>query len=905
MAPPILLLFLAGIFVGRDVSISFEPPLLLSLLNTVFLTALPLVLAVLALRSFVEQGPRVLVLLGCGLVAPAVGGLLAGWGLMANGANYNVTVHNVGVLIGGGCHIGAAAMLLAGSPRKAPRKRTAALIGAGAYAAAALLVSAAALLTVNGLLPVFFVPGRGATMAREAVLTAAGICYLLSAALIFGLQAQTGMAFFRLYANALFLMAIGLAAVAVTTNTGSLVDWTGRAAQYTGSLYFVGALLVGSRETRRRGVSLPAYLSELMRSHLEGEIKDRTRELLALNDRLRGEIAERKELGARLQESGERLRFAAEAAGFGVFSFDFRSRQTYASPELLELFGLPRGAELPMDPERVPPVVHPDDRSRLASIARGLGDPAGPDLFDTEFRVLSPAGEERWLRARGRTTFDRSSGIALPARVNGIVQDVTRQKRAEEIAREREETYRSVIENSLQGIAIIQDGTIALCNEALCRISGYSMEETLRMTAEEVVAAIHPGDRQRVSAGIQTIADAGETPPMEVVRLLDKSGRLHWVEVLGGRTLYRGRPAIQVSYMDVTSRRSAERAYQTLVDNAPDGYAIVQREKVVFANAALAGLSGYSTDDLLRMNVEEIVALVHPDDRSRVIRSVEARVAGFKPPAIQRFRFRHREGSWRTIEAQSVLVDHEGAPALQVLCKDVTEAIAAQEDLNATHKKMRNLAAHLLRAREEERRNVAQEVHDELGQALAALKMDLHWLEQHARQGPAADQKLRDMIELGEHAIGAVQRISSDLRPRMLDDLGLAPALDWLASDFRRRTGMPCEMSISVPPGRIGGNAANSLYRVVQEALSNVVRHSLARRVEVRLALEEEVVLLSVKDDGIGINHAQASAVDSFGLIGARERIEGLGGTLLVVGEPGHGTVLTARIPVPPGGGLA
>ncbi len=489
--------------------------------------------------------------------------------------------------------------------------------------------------------------------------------------------------------------------------------------------------------------------------------------------------------------------------------------------------------------------------------------------------------------------------------MNGIVQDVTSRKLAEEMIREREETYRSVIENSLQGIAIIQDGRIVLCNQALCRMNGYSIEETMQMSAEQVLSTIHPEDRERVSAGIQTISDARALPPVEVVRLFDRDGRLHWVQVLGGRTLYRGRPALQVSYLDVTSRKHAERAYQMLVDNAPDGYAIFQQGKVIFANGAFSSLSGYPTEEILRMDVEAIARLAHPDDRARVRRSLELPFAAHRPPVIQRLRFRHRDGTWHTVDTQSVLVDFEEAPAIQVLYKDVTEAAAAQEDLDATHKKMRNLAAHLLRAREDERRKVAQEVHDELGQALAALKMDAHWLQQHARRGPVADQKLRDMIELGEQAIGAVQRISSDLRPRMLDDLGLGPSLEWLAGDFRRRTGLTCRMSVTVAPGIIGGNAADSLYRVVQEALSNVARHSLARYVEVRLCVEGEMVVLSVKDDGIGISPAQASAADSFGLIGARERVEGLGGSLLVVGEPGKGTALSAHIPLPSGGGLA
>ncbi len=409
--PPILFLFLTGIFVRQDALGTFEPPLLFPLLSTTFLTALPLAIALLAFKSFVERGPRVLVLVGCGLVAPAVAGLLAAWGLLANGPNFNVTVYNVGALIGGGCHVAAAVLLLFGSPRGPFQRRTAGLIAAGAGAMSALLVAAVAFLTVGGFTPVFFVPGHGATVIREVVLTAAGICYLLSAALIFGLHAQTGMAFFRLYANALFLMAIGLAAVALEKNTGSLLSWIGRVAQYAGSLYFVGALLVGQRETHKRGASLPSYLSELLRIHLDDEVRKRTRDLLALTERLNAEITERKQLLAELQESEERLRLAAEAAGFGVFSYDFKTRQAYFSPELLALFGLPPGAELPLDADFVPKAVHPEDRVRLAAMVRGAGDLAARDLSTPSF-VLSC--QRKGSGGSGRAGARPSTGAGVP-----------------------------------------------------------------------------------------------------------------------------------------------------------------------------------------------------------------------------------------------------------------------------------------------------------------------------------------------------------------------------------------------------------------------------------------------------------------------------------------------------------
>jgi signal transduction histidine kinase len=258
------------------------------------------------------------------------------------------------------------------------------------------------------------------------------------------------------------------------------------------------------------------------------------------------------------------------------------------------------------------------------------------------------------------------------------------------------------------------------------------------------------------------------------------------------------------------------------------------------------------------------------------------------------------------VETQSVAVDFEGSPAIQVSYEDVTAARAAEEKLSSTHQKMRNLAAHLLHAREEERRKVAQEIHDEFGQALAALKMDMHWLDKHLRGvAPDVAEKIKGMIRLSEQTIGMVQSVSSQLRPRMLDDLGLAPALDWLAADFSRRTGISCTMDTDFPSALIGGNAATTLYRVVQEALSNVARHSQARQCTIRLHTSGGAIMLRIEDDGIGITPAQAAAAESYGIIGIHERVEELGGSLSIVGSRESGSTLLARIPLPNEGGLA
>jgi PAS domain S-box-containing protein len=772
IVPPIVFLSLAGVFSGVVSRVVLEPPFLLPLLNSSFLSLIPFIIAFFAARSYRQQGAGIFLLLGCSMISTGLSNLFAGWGLAVYGDNFTVTIHNLGSLVAGSCHLAGVAWIYARPSGSGPVKGKAVPTVAAAYSAVFVLLVLLGLLTSSGSLPVFFLHGRGPTLLRQAVLTAAAMTYALSAIMLVGLHARTRMRFFALYANALFLVAIGLGAVLIGRDVGGILGWIGRTSQYVGSVYFIMALIVGRRETGSEDSSLPEYLTELFRSQLDGEVRTRTRDLLDLNRRLQEEARERQAAERRLRES--------------------------------------------------------------------------------------------------------------------------------------EETYRSVIENSLQGVSMLQDGRIVLCNDALCTMNGYSRDEAYRMTQEQVLATIHTEDRPPVIEMMKALATPGLPPPARLIRLLNKAGGTHWVEVLGGRSPYLGRPAIQLSYIDVTEKRRAEEAYRTLVDNAVDGFAILQNGRVVFANSALARICGCEIPELLRMSPEEVAGVVHPDDRARILQNMARRLAGGDPPRTESFRILHRNGSTLVVGTHSVFVDFEGSPAIQVSFEDVTAARAAEEKLSSTHQKMRNLAAHLLYAREEERRKVAQEIHDEFGQALAALKMDMHWLDKHLRGvAPDVAEKIKGMIRLSEQTIGMVQSVSSQLRPRMLDDLGLAPALDWLAADFSRRTTISCTVETDFPSALIGGNAATTLYRVVQEALSNVARHSQARKCAIQLRATRGGIVLRIEDDGIGITPAQAAAAESYGIIGIHERVEGLGGSLSIVGSRESGSTLLVRIPLPGEGGLA
>jgi signal transduction histidine kinase len=211
---------------------------------------------------------------------------------------------------------------------------------------------------------------------------------------------------------------------------------------------------------------------------------------------------------------------------------------------------------------------------------------------------------------------------------------------------------------------------------------------------------------------------------------------------------------------------------------------------------------------------------------------------------------------------------------------------------------LRALAARLHSAREEERIRVAREIHDELGQALTAIKIDLTSLlgDLPEAQGLAAPRS-QSILKLLDQTIHSVQRIGTELRPAILDVLGLVAALEWAAKEFQTRTGTKCQISLPDVDIVLDPERATALFRIFQETLTNVARHADATQVDMRLDEENGNLILEVRDNGKGISEEQASAGTSLGILGMRERILLLGGTLTISGTPGTGTTVRVRIP--------
>jgi signal transduction histidine kinase len=242
--------------------------------------------------------------------------------------------------------------------------------------------------------------------------------------------------------------------------------------------------------------------------------------------------------------------------------------------------------------------------------------------------------------------------------------------------------------------------------------------------------------------------------------------------------------------------------------------------------------------------------------------------------------------------------------ALTGTTQDITERKRIEEEVRASREQLRQLSGHLQATREEERARISREIHDELGGALTGLKMAITRLDKGLETLAPAElhERARDMSHLLDQTVATVRRIASDLRPGILDDFGLAAAIEWQLQDFGKRSGLVCEYDVAGEEFEvdIDANRTTALFRVFQETLTNVARHAQARRVSVRLELNPEQVRLEVHDDGVGITTASLANVRSLGLLGMRERVRQLNGQLDIHGAPGRGTTVIARLPLSP-----
>jgi PAS domain S-box-containing protein len=612
------------------------------------------------------------------------------------------------------------------------------------------------------------------------------------------------------------------------------------------------------------------------------------------------------------REAEDRLKMAEEAAGIGIWDWSLSSGAATCSEQYFRIYGLP-ASETAMSAADWLSRVHPEDRDRVEAYTQNLL--RGTGRGESEFRIVWPDGSVHWIVSKARMYPD-AAGEA--AHVIGVNLDVTQLREAELGRRESEQRYSDLFRTMSQGVMYLDGGGLIFsANPAADKLLGVSIEEMRgRRRSECHIRATN-------WAGVPISAD--EFPSMVALRtgaeIHDvvlrvwnvQTGAPHWIST---DAIPRFRPGetkpyeVQVIYHDFTAQveamgrlRASEERCRLLIEHGMEVIGVIDAAGAfTYVSPSVERVFGYLPDLLIGINALEYV---HPDDLPVVQESLPGVLHA--PPAAAvtlQLRMRHRDGTWRNVESTAANCLHvEGLRGIVVNLRDVSERVRYEEQLRISHDQVRQLAARVESAREEERGRISREVHDEFGQMLSVLKLDLENLAVQHRPRKAEprgdfDARVAAMLRAIDLSANTVRRIAAELRPAVFEDLGLAAALNWQLQEFESRTGIPCRRrGIRQDPG-LAAVPALAVFRIFQEILTNVVRHANATTLEVVAHPGPDWFTLRVSDNGKGFDPKSLSPSHSLGLLGMRERAAMLGGTIEWSARRKGGTTVTLRLPL-------
>jgi PAS domain S-box-containing protein len=340
-----------------------------------------------------------------------------------------------------------------------------------------------------------------------------------------------------------------------------------------------------------------------------------------------------------------------------------------------------------------------------------------------------------------------------------------------------------------------------------------------------------------------------------------------------------------------------------VIETAMDGILTIdEKHKIILVNPAAASIFGYTVDDLLGASIDIVIPMRHRHvhnthvnqfgERGTTRRKMGGNFDDYYVTGL------HADGNEFPIEASiSSLVENEKR-FYTVIFRDISERKIAKEKMAQYHSELSQLSSALQSIREEERKHIARELHDDLGQLLAALRMDLSLLQRDQTLIEKSRVTLVSMDQLLLTSITSLRRIASDLRPRALDEGGLFFALQTLQKEFAHRHGVHCDLIANEEQLILDDERSTAIFRIVQESLTNVARHAKASQVIIRFERDTQSLAFSIQDDGRGIEEGAMNKTRSFGLVGMRERIKAMQGEFKINSEVGKGTQIEISIPL-------
>ena len=459
-----------------------------------------------------------------------------------------------------------------------------------------------------------------------------------------------------------------------------------------------------------------------------------------------------------------------------------------------------------------------------------------------------------------------------------------------------------VLDSAMDAIITVDDRQqIVLYNRAAEKVFGWPRSDMLGQPLEKLIPQrfreTHASDVKRFGTTGVTSRRMGA---LTVIKGLRANGEEFPLDASISQLDTAQGKLYTVILRDITTRVEAEDRHTRLsarlaglLDSAMDGIITVdEHQNIVLYNRAAEKIFGWRAGDALGQSLDKLLPARFRSSHAGLVRRFGATGVTSRRMGDGTHLYGQRaSGEEFPIDASISQLDTPEGKLFTVILRDVSERVLASEERTAFA-----AAAHTIR--EEEKTRVARELHDELAQTLTALKMDTIWVrDNQASAAESANAKLGDMLAMLDRAVASTRRIAADLRPLLLDDLGLVPAIEWLAGNFTQRHGVPVALSVNENL-ELPEPYATAVFRIIQESLANVAKHAAASRVTVAIERKGDQLTLAVADDGRGFSTSEPRKPHSLGLLGLRERAQLLKGIAHVTSSPGRGTRVEVRIPV-------
>ncbi len=532
---------------------------------------------------------------------------------------------------------------------------------------------------------------------------------------------------------------------------------------------------------------------------------------------------------------------------------------------------------------------NPADRQRYVELIDRDGK-----VTDMEVNFRTKSGEVRNTLLSGEVIALRDGDYIL-----SVIRDITAIRKTEADLRESEMRYRLLMENSLDAVILsspTKEEIILSANKAACDMFGMTEEELYKCERKDLIdpsdlrlqGLLRERDEKGRVTGEITLFRKGRIPfPAEVSTSLYKDAN--------------GKLFSSLIIRDISGRKKAEQElreseirFETLFRKAilPIVLAIAPDYRIIDVNEAWIRLLGYSREESIGKTSLELGISREKDKVDKIVDQINE----FGELIDEERVFYTKSGETVVVLMNISTITFSGQQYAFATMQDITARKRAEKEIKQSLEQLERLNSAMNEIREQERAMISRELHDELGQSLTALKIDLNWIRKNTASVTGLDKRFDEMTGLLDSTIRNVQHISSELRPSLLDDLGLAAAIEWYCGECKDRTGIRFDLQLEdVQADTASKNTA--LFRILQESVTNVIRHAEASNVYIRLTGNKEEICLRVEDDGVGIPPEKLNSWESIGLTGMSERARQFKGHFRIESKPGEGTAVEVTIP--------